>query len=406
MKSGKEFRARTNSSTTTNSTASSELSKTDPEEKSTSSDDIDSETYHTLDEMSDNFGQETSTDECDDQGYNIIQDCQTKQFRSCEIRGGRRCRPLPQPPSSDKNLVQSVASALEGKSAGSSPVTPYSLAQSPVTWESTGYPPGITGLRELSDGLILPSLDASKSDIFPSLDTSGSNTIPPSYTSKCNSFPPKPRPHRRLVDLEEHQYLGLVYLRPNEAAFSHDGVSEVKLVRTRQGNLVLVSVQEGSLAFPECYTRIYLIDQAEGSLGVVGVLDLDLEETPSNESPALNLSYTDSASDPQSQTCTAELKSLSVNDDSLTQDATSTPNKFALDKYIYISYFGSVCLDEGVNLEPCDYLTALDIDINDVSAESGGYLTVRDVGGIYTDRFERPNSNSEPNNYLELIHEF
>ena len=363
-KGSKKVRVRNDSDTGTGSTFSSELSdKTDlarveTSSTSTSSDEIDPTAYHTLDEMSDSVGRETIVAECDEQGYSIIQDCEHKGCQSREARDARRHRPLPQAPNSRSKCIQSAATDPPGRSAGQMPITHLTSS-----W-NLGSPLSAAS-KKPEDGL----------PIFPVR-----HTRLPNMTESV-AFPPAPRPHRRLEVLDDHDYMGLVNLRQN------DHVSGLKLVRTQQGHLELVSGQEGSLAFSDYYTRILLINQTGGSLGVVGMMDL--EEQADDNLAEVNHSLDTR----ESETRAAEL----VSDNENVPGADRDVMKSTLDRYIYITYIGSLSIAEDSSLYPCDYLTALDIDPEDISSESDGYLTVLDIDNV--SRYASSGS------YLDLIHE-
>ena len=170
------------------------------------------------------------------------------------------------------------------------------------------------------------------------------------------SLPP-PRPHKRLVDIKDHKAMGLVKLRPGQDVFGD--VTDVKLIWTRTGNLELVSTREELPAFVEYYTRLLLINQTGGSLGIVGSLDSDTEPTNDYSSPYLQVLPDVSRSD------TPGFEPVSNSNTSADENIRFSERTGKPISSTHLIYFGSVTLNQDVNLDPCDYLTVLDIDPND-----------------------------------------
>ena len=340
------------------STTSPDLKNTDDIRALTESpkqDDLERVIYHTLDEMADTVDHTPILDECDDQGYNIISD----YHKNARFSGGPRDktnRPLPRPP----NVQTSKKFNRSGLSTDSSTGKSLSLRASNFSGKST-------------------SLRVSNS----SAGTDVSSVKPPSYLSTLedpaspkdlvSSLPP-PRPHVRLVNLENLKYMGLVKLRQDQAMFGQE--TEVKLIQTQEGSLELVNVQEELPAFMEYYTNLQLIKQKDGSIGVVGLLDLHAESA-GNDSPA-SQPFPNKRSEYAMLTCSPYINAVERDDaeDKSPSDHTDQWNP-------YILYFGSVELDKDVKVNPCDYLSVRDIDLSDISARSDGYLTVKDLENIY-----------------------
>ncbi|GFS27999.1 hypothetical protein ElyMa_005325400 [Elysia marginata] len=338
----------TDSSTaTTGSSSSTELNKSDlfqREIKASSKGDTEEQIYHTLNEneLSDNIGHNNNFDECDEQGYHVIQDCKTKDHRSNHSGDEKMCRPLPSPPISSKRRLQSMSS--ERANTGQS----RRFSDSSISTEPCSLDTGKQG----------PSLPA-----FPFSYRRLSNG------AESTAFPQLPPSHRRVVDLEEHQHMGLVNLRHDGPMFGH--VTEVKLVRTQPGHLELVSAHDESPAFTEYYTRLLLINQPGGSVGVVGLLDPD-----------------GSCSEDQCQSsqllCGKREPPTQKPNHGETYGYGSYPGEhgsssnYVSKQSLNIVYFGSLSLNEEQSMSPCDYLTPIDIDPSEISCGIHPRLTTGD----------------------------
>ena len=145
-----------------------------------------------------NSEEPSSVGEFDDKGYLVLSDCNTKELSLDKSRDRNEYRPLPHPPKPEtaENLISSEGSS---SSAG-------------TDISSVKPPPYLSTLED-----------------------------PTSPKDSVSSLPP-PRPHVRLVNLENLKYMGLVKLRQDQTRFGQE--TEVKLIRTQQGNLELVNVQE------------------------------------------------------------------------------------------------------------------------------------------------------------------
>ncbi|GFS24869.1 hypothetical protein ElyMa_001673400 [Elysia marginata] len=144
---------------------------------------------------------------------------------------------------------------------------------------------------------------------------------------------PLPQPHRRLEHVQDHKPLGLVNLTPEQALSSH--VTEVKLVKTSDGHLELVSGLDESPVFTDYYTRILLIDRNQDGLGVVGLR----EGTDGIE----NKTFIPSP--------VSEIQNR-------LEEKSYKERQFELE----IIYIGSLDLEDDLKIEPCDYLTVLDTE--------------------------------------------
>ena len=277
------------------------------------------EAYHTLDEMAIKAEPVASLDESDEEGYQKIKDGNIFNLLPIGRDVKKVCRPLPKKPSQAANVIQE----------SSSDVSPYNALSSPY-------------LKVLDDQISAVPNSISKT-------TSG---------HELSNNPSRPQPHRRMVDLEDHQYLGLVNLRPNEM-FGH--MTEVKLVRSKLGNLELVDSHEESPAFADYYTRIQLIQGEDNVLSVVGVLEktsCDEDKTPRSdnlETPAANV-------ETLTTRCTKDDQSVEMD----------LPN-------LEIIFIGSLASDQDTDLSPCDYMTVRDIEATCKSSGGYGYLTPLDI---------------------------
>ncbi|GFS09813.1 hypothetical protein ElyMa_003045800 [Elysia marginata] len=352
------------------STSTPELNKSDLLERETeglSQEDREFKIYHTLDEMSDNIGQNRNFDECDEQGYHIIQDCETKDQRSYTSGDGKRCRPLPSPPNFDKKRLQSMSFEGTGTGQSSSSSSSSALADTLTLSLPHSFCAG-------DEGLPPPAFPFSSRR--------------PDKDAESIAFPALPRPHRRQIDLEDHQYMGLVNLRHGHPVLDH--VTEVKLVRTQQGHLELVSAQDGSAEFTEYYARLLLINEPGGAVGVVG---LQHSHGSCNVDSIPNSHLSIEKREPSTQTpkhgSTCEYDNRGGGDDGNSWDAGK--------ESLHVVYFGSLNLMEEVSVSPCDYLTAIDIDPSEISSSSDGYLTVLHIDHI------KQSAGSSNHTYLELI---
>ena len=222
----------------------SELSRVDPgsvEATSSSREDLERVMYQTLDEVTDNIEQQLNVDGIDEQGYVLVTDCDRDECDECTVTKGRR--PLPRPLRYERVTTRSPLSTPSGTRAAKS----LSLIKSKPTARSdasTLWSP------------VLPSILAQPSDQRPQ------SLLKPHCQAEITQSAAVPsvlpRPHKRLVDLKDHKYMGLFKLRQDQSVFGD--VTEVKLIRTLTGHLELVNIDEELPAFNEYYTRLLLIN--------------------------------------------------------------------------------------------------------------------------------------------------
>ena len=328
---GKEVSQATSGST---SLSPSETTRPDSSSLETNGDETETAQYQTLDEMAILAEPVASWEECDEEGYQKIIDGNFRDLRQIGRDMKKVFRPLPKKPNPAENFMPDSLSD----------VSPYNSLSSPY----------------------LKVLDDQISDVPNSISTTANG-------HEFSNNPSRLRPHRRMVDLEDHQYLGLVNLRPNEVMFGH--VTEVKLVRSKLGNLELVDRHDESPAFADYYTRIQLIEQEDNVLSVLGVLekrsnDEDRIARPGNLKKGIE-PYTHSSQPP------------AASDETSTTRWAEDVNPVETDQQcLEIFYFGSLELDEDINLTPCDYMTVLDIEANCKSSGGYGYLTPLDIDNI------------------------
>ena len=313
----------------------------------TSSEEMEVVKYHTLDEMAVAAEIETNFDDCDDQGYTVIRVGSCRDWQMAGVRDESRVtRPLPQPPDSvgKDSRTSSSENTARGDQTTSIPSIPITItSRSPSSLDSNPL--------------------VGQPHLIPSRDRAGT----------CTTQPP-PRPHKRQVHLENHTYLGLVNLRPDHAAFNL--MREVKLVRTQHGHLELVSVQEELSALTEYYTRILLINQTDGDLGVVGLAE-DTMNTSERE-PCLN------SLDERRGSLTrgSDLSDLDRCWLDTLDKAVRYPDDLGYSGQDII-YFGSLDLEDNRGVSSCDYLTVLDIDPNDLSSWGDRDFPVLDIDAIF-----------------------
>ena len=254
--------------TNKSSSSSSELNTMDyfrAEGTSSSGEDLESVRYQTLDEVVEKVEHPPHIDVLDDQDYTYISDYDTDCHHSDECQISKALRPLPKPPKS-RSGTKSIPSECSVETSGV-----YYLSSITSTSDTS---PDASFLRP-------PTLD-------PDSTQPSNQRLQPLFkphcqaeTTKSMAFPSVlPRPHKRLVDLKDHKYMGLVKLRQDQAVFGD--VTEVKLIRTLTGHLELINAEEELPAFNEYYARLLLINQTGGSLGVVGVRDT--EDKPTGDS--------------------------------------------------------------------------------------------------------------------------
>ena len=309
----------------------------------TSSEEMEVVKYHTLDEMAVASEIETNLEDCDDQGYTVIRVGSCRDWQMAGVRDESRVtRPLPQPPDSVGKDFRT--SSLENTARGDQTTSIPSMS---LTTSSKSLAP----------------LDVNPPDGQPPLIHSMNRAS--SYTTR-----PPPRPHKRQVHLENHTYLGLVNIRPDHTAFSH--MTEVKLVRTQHGHLELVSVQEELPALTEYYTRILLINQTDGDVGVVGLVE-DTMDTSERE-PCLN------SLDERRGSLTrgSDLSDLDCCWLDTLDKAVRYPDDLGYSRQDMI-YFGSLDLKDNTSVSSCDYLTVLDIDPYDISPGGDRFFSVEDI---------------------------
>ncbi|GFS23569.1 hypothetical protein ElyMa_003392700 [Elysia marginata] len=326
----------------------SQADSTPVETSETSNEEMEVVKYHTLDEMANANEQETAFVEFDDQGYEVVRDDDTRDLHHSVARDeSRSCRPLPEPPNSAEDTLYPTA-LLEGTPR--SFITNSLLATLPSTTDNMFVSRSSTPRDQNPSGSKITAVSTSNEE----------GTI----ASNRSDIRPAPRPHICFSELEDHTYLGLVDLTPDQNLFGH--MTEMKLVRAPQGHLQLVSVQGELPACTDYYTRILLFKQEDDMLGVVGLLGKTF--LIENEHSCIDV--------PRHS---KENRLPSEDSPSVSQDAeVKTPDDLA-NPIPDIIYFGSLKSDLYTNFEPCDYLTALDTERSRKSSQSDDYLTVLDV---------------------------
>ncbi|GFN89680.1 hypothetical protein PoB_001618600, partial [Plakobranchus ocellatus] len=169
--------------------------------------------YETIDEVADGSRDKKHVLECDNDGYNIIQDCMT-ELQEDGSRAERERRPLPVVPSD--SISKSTVTLTTGL---------YSTIPS--------HPPSI-----------------------------------PDITSPQSPAISDPVLHRRAVDLNKHEEMGLINIQGDHPAFK--GHTRVKLVRTEWGEMELISLEDEPV-FSDYYSRLQLISLKDSAVGVVGL---------------------------------------------------------------------------------------------------------------------------------------
>ena len=292
--------------------------------------------------------QETIFGDCDEHGYTIIHDANTRNSRQDRRDMTRRCRPLPQRPVSTDDASTIIVSETTASLDQVDSPRSASLSFTGVSSSSLLSSPD-SELRNEPRPILVPSRKELTSDY------------------RLSNIRPRPRPHRRLVDLEDHEYLGLVNLRSHHTMFGQ--VSEVKLVRSALGHLELVSVDDESSAFTDYYTRIRGDDQ----LGVAGVV----KELPSSESNQLH-------PDTPRQRCVTH--TCCPQQPASTEDSCDAlvgyPGGEADTMFLEIIYLGSLECEEDIDFSECEYLNVLDTDVKCKVCGGDVYLTPLDVDNI------------------------
>ena len=200
--------------------------------------------------------------------------------------------------------------------------------------------------------------------------TTGPPDIPPRI--------PLPRPHKRRVDLDQHQYVSLVNLGPNpHSPITPNHVTEAKLVRTKEGQLELITVDDELAAFTEYYTRLLIINQGQGPLGIVGLLENDTTDANKRE----HLDFSDEKTGHKTSTSDLAVSSGGFQIiEQMTEDEEAIVDfDRACESFLYVYYIGSLDVGHDIDVSPCEYLTVLDTDASPLSFESGEYLTVLDI---------------------------
>ena len=302
--------------------------------------------YHTLDEVVENVEHPQYIDVSGDHGYTVISDCDTDEGCFDEGRGHKGCRPLPKLPEPRSESTDTPPRSIVSASGFDSS---SSMTSNSAATPNASLPRCATFCRDPTQ----PSDQRPQSLLSPHCLAE---------TTQSMAFPSVlPRPHKRLVDLKDHKYMGLVKLRQDQAVFGD--VTEVKLIRTLTGHLELINAEEELPAFNEYYARLLLINQTGGSLGVVGVLDT--EDKPTG----------DSCKRPEPGTVDQAMMSPSKGAQAIHQDMMGKENP-------YIIYFGALSLEENVSVNLCDYLTVLDIDPKDIDSDDDGCLTMLDLNNL------------------------
>ena len=345
--------------------------------------------YFTLDEVSSYAEPETNFEELDDEGYNIVQNCATTADGA---KDERRCRPLQQPPvssSMEQNIeAKSHSMSMTKTATSSSTKVATRAANTLIVNPSSVLDPQPPKCHQRSAG-------SNKTPDNPQphrlVRTTGPPDIPPHTpnprphrlvrTTGPPDIPPRiplPRPHRRRVDLNQHQYVSLVNFRPDpHSPITLNHVTEAKLVRTKEGQLELISVDDELATFTEYYTRLLIINQGQGSLGIVGLLENDTTNSDRRE----HLDFSDERTGHKTNTSDLAVSSGGFQIiEQMTEDAIDFDR--AYESFLYVYYIGSLDVGHNIDVSPCEYLTVLDTDASLLPFEDGGYLTVSDTDGM------------------------
>ena len=368
--------------------------------------------YLTLDEVSSSAELEPNFEEVDAEGYNTAGECAAKEISLGDTKGERKCRPLPRLPSSCMRTLNTEATnsrsppiVSEKREATSATTTPTTTPTTTATATTTAT---TTATATITETLrVAPASDASTSkchqrtfEVNGTTEKSRPHTlirttrppdIPPHTpnprphrlvrTTGPPDIPPRiplPRPHRRRVDLNQHQYVSLVNFRPDpHSPITLNHVTEAKLVRTKEGQLELISVDDELATFTEYYTRLLIINQGQGSLGIVGLLENDTTNSDRRE----HLDFSDERTGHKTNTSDLAVSSGGFQIiEQMTEDEEAIADfDRACESFLYVYYIGSLDVGHDIEVSPCEYLTVLDTDASPLSFESGEYLTVLDI---------------------------
>ena len=363
--------------------------------------------YYTLDEVSDTADEASSLDQCDDEGYSNVLDFAADNVCLVADRVNRKSRPLPQPP--DHSCT---ASGTRPKSSPARQATSTAISEIPVITRSATSAMRKNAIASSMATGVKQSPDMPGS--MPKIRLDGqADGLSPNICPQPLYLHTNPRPHRLQADQRQKDPVAVGNVRPhphNTRLFGH--VTEVKLVRNQEGHLELLSVEDELAAFTEYYTRLLIIKQEEGSLGILGLL----EQRPADVSRENGIGelYEKSPSDNNSgHLDTVELlddspsncnrqqqqgapresgghmtrnSELSIPKGHSLQPVQSAPHSGGsryhdIDGNPY-TYVGTLELDEDAELYPCEYTTVLDDDFTFSSSSTEGYLRVLDMEAI------------------------
>ncbi|GFO07933.1 hypothetical protein PoB_003443800 [Plakobranchus ocellatus] len=280
--------------------------------------------YLTLGEVVDGNREAEKALECDADGYNIIRECVAGHHRWINTNK-RSFRPLPVPPVSNSSI-----SRMPSFAATSEFSTPLPALLKPET------------VRAAETNHSLPNIHP--------------------WIQLRNH--PNPTTHKRQGESNQIEHMGVVNLPSGHPALS--GHTQVRLVRTPWGDMELITLESDLPMFTEYYSRLQLLNVKDNGLGVVGV---SAGQADNDSHKYLDILETQE---------TVSKQSLHSTQEEQTDSASYT--RSSLNNHLYIFYFGSVELTETATVNPCDYLTVLDIDPEKVATANSGYLTVLGVG--------------------------
>ncbi|GFS24890.1 hypothetical protein ElyMa_001674100 [Elysia marginata] len=337
-------------------------------------------------------------DEPLEEGYNIIRDEKLKGDFS-KSQAENASRPLPVlPDNKDLTYSEPTSTGEASSSVEPSPLPPQyrsgdfqSFSESPPPVSST---PGAFSPSSTTDNGNLPatctttdsssSSTSSTSSTVPLLATSthpnallGSRTRKPvtNDESASKAMPtqtlPNPAPHKIPQRENQYDHLGLVNIRSSYQSLSQ--YSQLKLVRSKQGGIELVTPQDDLPAVEELCSGLQVISLRNGSLCVLGLL----EEPPSDDYhkyfKILNMGNDQRPRDEASKGSSLKRKKGGLVQDP--QQSAGLPEMQAI-------YIGSLELENAqtlVSTEYGDYLKLVDIDTAEAFSDDGGYLRVLDI---------------------------
>ena len=354
-------------------------------------DERDEDQYHEIDDINVGVRSPEHFDEFDNEGYNMVGD------EAATVHIDKKTRPLPFPPddqdispgeslpSTDATSSLELSAVPRQNSSGVISSYPRSL-----TVSAPSNVPSIESSNTATDSIYTESLSFPSASSTAVLISPGKLTSDPApgvnKGSTTHALPSSPSqassvPHKIPYSPAQYDYLGLVNIRSGHPSLSNQ--SQLKLVRKKDGNMELVTMQDDLPALENLCSGFQLIGLRNGSLCVLGLV----AEAPGDDYhkyfKILKL---------HSDRC-PHIDTSSYNNptSTLKPDGDEKGPKQAI-------YLGQLELESDHSVRSTEsggYLKVIDLATAEDCSENGGYLRVLDI--------EEANITDKDGEYLTVL---